>query len=161
MANVVSIDRERSSDVSQSDDLVSRPVLRAEGLSKQYGPVTVLFEVTLDILPGEIHAIIGENGAGKSTFMRLLSGYAEPTAGTVSLAGEEVKFLKPEQAQKSRNCACTSGDPACRRAYRRRKSVPWSRAYAPWTGRRPNNASSCCRKTFRTGMPRLAQRFGA
>ena len=99
MANVVSIDRERSSDMSQSDDLVCRPVLRAEGLSKQYGPVTVLSEVTLDILPGEIHAIIGENGAGKSTFMRLLSGYAEPTAGTVSLAGEEVTFLKPEQAQ--------------------------------------------------------------
>jgi ribose transport system ATP-binding protein len=75
------------------------PVLRASGLSKQYGPVTVLSDITLDILPGEIHAIIGENGAGKSTFMRLLSGYAEPTGGSLSMGGGDVGFAKPEQAQ--------------------------------------------------------------
>ena len=75
------------------------PVLRAQGLSKQYGPVTVLSDVTLDILPGEIHAIIGENGAGKSTFMRLLSGYDEPTAGMLSMGGSPVRFAKPDQAQ--------------------------------------------------------------
>ncbi|TPJ15291.1 sugar ABC transporter ATP-binding protein [Mesorhizobium sp. B2-7-3] len=77
------------------------PVLRSQGLSKQYGPVTVLSDVTLDILPGEIHAIIGENGAGKSTLMRLLSGYAEPTRGTLSMAGRPVTFAKPDQAQKA------------------------------------------------------------
>ncbi|OBQ70449.1 sugar ABC transporter ATP-binding protein [Mesorhizobium erdmanii] len=75
------------------------PVVRAERLSKQYGPVTVLSDVMLDILPGEIHAIIGENGAGKSTLMRLLSGYVEPTGGTLSMAGHPVKFTKPSQAQ--------------------------------------------------------------
>ncbi|MBZ9962533.1 sugar ABC transporter ATP-binding protein [Mesorhizobium sp. BR1-1-2] len=75
------------------------PVLRAEGLCKQYGPVTVLSDITLDIFPGEIHAVIGENGAGKSTFMRLLSGYIEPTAGGLSMAGDRVSFKTPHQAQ--------------------------------------------------------------
>ncbi|RWN48494.1 MAG: sugar ABC transporter ATP-binding protein [Mesorhizobium sp.] len=75
------------------------PVLRAQQLSKQYGPVTVLSDVTLDVLPGEIHAIIGENGAGKSTLMRLLSGYVEPSRGTLSMSGHAVKFAKPSQAQ--------------------------------------------------------------
>ncbi|QPC91532.1 sugar ABC transporter ATP-binding protein [Mesorhizobium sp. INR15] len=75
------------------------PVLRAQNLSKQYGPVTVLSDVVLDIFPGEIHAIIGENGAGKSTFMRLLSGYVEPTSGTLSMAGRQMTFSKPDQAQ--------------------------------------------------------------
>ncbi|TGW07546.1 sugar ABC transporter ATP-binding protein, partial [Mesorhizobium sp. M2D.F.Ca.ET.145.01.1.1] len=79
----------------------AEPVLRAQGLSKQDGPVTVLSDVTLDILPGEIHAIIGENGAGKSTLMRLLSGYAEPTRGTLSMAGRPVTFAKPDQAQEA------------------------------------------------------------
>jgi len=83
----------------QGENAASHPVLRAENMSKQYGPVTVLSDVTLDILPGEIHAIIGENGAGKSTFMKLLSGYVEPTTGTLSLAGRPVHFTKPEQAQ--------------------------------------------------------------
>ncbi|AZO34020.1 MAG: ATP-binding cassette domain-containing protein [Mesorhizobium sp.] len=78
---------------------VGPAVLCAEGLSKQYGAVTVLSDVTLDIQPGEIHAIIGENGAGKSTFMRLLSGYIEPTEGTLSMAGHRVRFSRPDQAQ--------------------------------------------------------------
>jgi ribose transport system ATP-binding protein len=77
------------------------PVLRAENISKQYGPVTVLSDVTLDILPGEIHAIIGENGAGKSTFMRLLSGYTEPTTGSLSMGDGAVRFARPEQAQQA------------------------------------------------------------
>ena len=77
------------------------PVLRAEHLSKQYGAVTVLSDVVLDVLPGEIHAIIGENGAGKSTLMRLLSGYVEPTSGVLSMAGGPVKFAKPSQAQEA------------------------------------------------------------
>jgi ribose transport system ATP-binding protein len=74
-------------------------VMRAESVSKKYGAVTVLSDVTLDIMPGEIHAIIGENGAGKSTFMRLLSGYIEPSAGSLSVDGRRVKFTKPVQAQ--------------------------------------------------------------
>ncbi|WP_158971196.1 sugar ABC transporter ATP-binding protein [Chachezhania sediminis] len=75
------------------------PVLLARGLSKAYGAITVLSEVTLDIRAGEVHAIIGENGAGKSTLMKLLSGHAEPTEGTMALAGAQVKFADAVQAE--------------------------------------------------------------
>ncbi len=101
MSSVVSIQRDGRAPVVQADDLTRQPVLRAENLSKEYGSVTVLSDVTLDILPGEIHAIIGENGAGKSTFMRLLSGYAEPTAGSLAMDKGEVRFARPEQAQQA------------------------------------------------------------
>ena len=77
------------------------PVLRAENLAMRFGPVTVLSEVTLDILPGEIHAIIGENGAGKSTLMRLLSGYISPSMGTLVLDRAPVHFATPHQAQQA------------------------------------------------------------
>jgi ribose transport system ATP-binding protein len=70
-------------------------------MSKNYGQITVLSDVSFDVMPGEIHAIIGENGAGKSTFMRLLSGYAEPTSGALEIADHEVRFSKPEHAQRA------------------------------------------------------------
>ncbi|WP_134682150.1 sugar ABC transporter ATP-binding protein [Paracoccus ravus] len=75
------------------------PVLHAEALSKAYGPITVLSDVTLDIRAGEVHAIIGENGAGKSTLMKLLSGHAEPTGGTMAMAGQPVAFADAVQAE--------------------------------------------------------------
>ncbi|WP_299479486.1 sugar ABC transporter ATP-binding protein [Cypionkella sp.] len=66
--------------------------MRTEALSKSYGPITVLSDVALEILPGEIHAVIGENGAGKSTLMRLLSGYTAPSAGYLEMSGQRVQF---------------------------------------------------------------------
>lgn len=78
---------------------VPEPVLHAETLTKAYGPITVLSDVTLDIRAGEVHAIIGENGAGKSTLMKLLSGHAEPTGGTLSMAGARVAFADAVEAE--------------------------------------------------------------
>ena len=57
----MTMERKGRSVVSEKDGLVSHPVLRAEGMSKQYGPVTVLSDVTLDILPGEIHGLRSGN----------------------------------------------------------------------------------------------------
>ncbi len=71
----------------------------AVGLTKAYGPITVLSHVTLDIRAGEVHAIIGENGAGKSTLMKLLSGYVRPTAGHMSMAGQPVDFADAAAAE--------------------------------------------------------------
>ena len=70
----------------------TQPALRAEGLGKTYGAVTVLSDVTLDILPGEVHAIIGENGAGKSTLMKLLSGHVAPSVGRLLMGGSAAEF---------------------------------------------------------------------
>jgi ribose transport system ATP-binding protein len=82
-----------------SDTAAAVPVLHADGLSKAYGPVTVLSGVTLDIRAGEVHAIIGENGAGKSTLMKLLSGHAAPTGGTMALSGRQVAFADAVAAE--------------------------------------------------------------
>lgn len=66
------------------------PVLAAERISKAFGEVQVLFSVDMDILPGEVHALVGENGAGKSTFIKILSGFQPPTSGRILLDGEPV-----------------------------------------------------------------------
>jgi ribose transport system ATP-binding protein len=78
---------------------LAEPALRAEGLGKTYGAVTVLADVTLDILPGEVHAIIGENGAGKSTLMKLLSGHVPPSAGRLLMAGAQADFSSAAAAE--------------------------------------------------------------
>jgi ribose transport system ATP-binding protein len=66
------------------------PVLVAERISKSFGDVQVLFSVDFDVLPGEIHALMGENGAGKSTLVKILSGFEQATAGRILLDGEPV-----------------------------------------------------------------------
>ncbi|WP_299351452.1 sugar ABC transporter ATP-binding protein [uncultured Shimia sp.] len=71
---------------------MSTPVLAAEGISKSFGLVPVLFSVSMDIRVGEVHALIGENGAGKSTLMKILSGFHQPTAGHILLDGRETKL---------------------------------------------------------------------
>ncbi len=80
-------------------DTAPGAVLHARGLSKDYGPITVLSDVTLDIQAGEVHAIIGENGAGKSTLMKLLSGHVAPTGGTMAMSGAPVAFTDAVQAE--------------------------------------------------------------
>ena len=85
---------------SVAGSLAGQPAtLRAEGVSKSYGPIEVLSDVTLDIRAGEVHAIIGENGAGKSTLMKLLSGHIAPTAGHLAMAGKRSDFADAVQAE--------------------------------------------------------------
>ena len=74
------------------------PLLEAHAVSKSYGPVLVLSGVTMDVLPGEVHAVIGENGAGKSTLIRIIAGLFHADRGTLKLKGEEVAFSSPHDA---------------------------------------------------------------
>ena len=75
-------------------------VLEARGLSKRFGLVEVLSDVSLALASGAVHAVIGENGAGKSTLMKLLGGYLAPTRGTVAIDGAAVTFRDAADAER-------------------------------------------------------------
>ncbi|HEX2509640.1 MAG TPA: sugar ABC transporter ATP-binding protein [Microvirga sp.] len=74
-------------------------VLRAERVSKSFGPIEVLSDVSLALEAGEVHAVIGENGAGKSTLMRILSGHLPPSKGGLFLDDAPVSFSGPVEAE--------------------------------------------------------------
>ena len=69
------------------------PVLRIEGLTKNFGGLRVTDEVTLDVAPGELHAIIGPNGAGKTTLINQISGLLAPDSGRIAFAGDDITGL--------------------------------------------------------------------
>lgn len=69
---------------------IATPFLSAAGLTRRFGPVLALDGVSINFHPGEIHGVIGENGAGKSTFLKLLVGLERPDAGTISVEGHPV-----------------------------------------------------------------------
>jgi branched-chain amino acid transport system ATP-binding protein len=70
-------------------------VLETDGLTKQFGQLVAVDDVTLSVDRGEIRCIIGPNGAGKSTFFNLVTGLMLPTDGTVTFDGEDIIGLKP------------------------------------------------------------------
>ncbi|MBA3520209.1 MAG: sugar ABC transporter ATP-binding protein [Rhizobiales bacterium] len=76
------------------------PLIAARGISKQFAGIEVLRDVDLDLRRGEIHALLGENGAGKSTFAKILAGVYRPTRGTLALNGTPVEIHNPIAAQK-------------------------------------------------------------
>jgi fructose transport system ATP-binding protein len=77
------------------------PILSARGIHKRYGNVTAIDGADFDLYPGEILAVIGDNGAGKSSLIKVLSGATIPDSGTVSLDGEEVSFKSPLEARRA------------------------------------------------------------
>lgn len=76
-----------------------RVVMRATGLVKRYGNVVAIRESEFEIRAGEVLAVVGDNGAGKSSLIKALSGALVPDAGTVELDGEQVRFQTPREAR--------------------------------------------------------------
>jgi ribose transport system ATP-binding protein len=77
----------------------TRPALEAKGLTKTFAGVVALDRVDLTIMPGEVHALLGENGSGKSTFIKILSGYHDPDPGSeVWIDGQQMHAHSPESA---------------------------------------------------------------
>jgi len=77
----------------------STPVLHINGLTKHYGGVRALTEANFVLQNGEHAAIVGDNGAGKSTFVRLITGVEQPSAGSIALDGKSVTFSSPLNAR--------------------------------------------------------------
>jgi len=75
------------------------PVLKGRGLTKRYGKVVAMNRADFDLLPGEILAVIGDNGAGKSTMVKAICGAVVPDEGVIELDGQQVNFTSPIDAQ--------------------------------------------------------------
>ena len=76
------------------------PLLRLTDVTKSFGGVRALKGVSFELLPGEVHAIVGENGAGKSTLIKTITGAHRPDAGTIEIAGRTVDRLDPSLARR-------------------------------------------------------------
>ena len=74
-------------------------MLRVAGLTRHYGGVKALTDAHFQLAPGEHAAIVGDNGAGKSTFVRLITGVEQPNEGTIELDGQPVRFASPLDAR--------------------------------------------------------------
>ena len=72
-------------------------VLKTEGLNKRFGGITATNNVSLNVARGARHALIGPNGAGKTTLINLMTGVLEPTAGRITLEGEDITRLAPHR----------------------------------------------------------------
>jgi ABC-type sugar transport system ATPase subunit len=77
------------------------PAFAARDLRKHYGGVAAVQDVTLEFPAGSVTAIVGDNGAGKSTMVKMLCGAVQPDAGTIEIAGRAVHFASPAAARES------------------------------------------------------------
>ena len=74
------------------------PILHMTGIVKQFPGVRALDGVELEVLPGEVHCLLGQNGAGKSTLIKVLAGAHQPDEGTITWQGEQVRLANPSAA---------------------------------------------------------------
>ena len=81
----------------------SRPLLQAVGITKSFGDFVANDDVSFSIHAGEIHALLGENGAGKSTFVKITYGLLQPDTGQLFWNGEPVFIDGPQHARQTWN----------------------------------------------------------
>jgi ABC-type sugar transport system ATPase subunit len=84
---------------TSSGPLADDDVLRVEHISKRFGAVTALVDISLHLRKGEVLALLGDNGAGKSTLLKILCGFQPPDSGRIILNGQEVTLKSVDQAR--------------------------------------------------------------
>ncbi len=77
---------------------MASPLIEMKDIEKHFGPVIALGGVSFDVNAGEVHCLLGDNGAGKSTFIKTMSGVFTPTSGTIHFEGEKMEFNNPRAA---------------------------------------------------------------
>ncbi|MEO0671736.1 MAG: ATP-binding cassette domain-containing protein [Pseudomonadota bacterium] len=77
---------------------MSEPIIALEGIEKTFGAVIALSDVSLAVRAGECHCLLGDNGAGKSTFIKIMSGVHQPSRGKIIMDGRERSFESPRAA---------------------------------------------------------------
>ncbi len=77
---------------------MTQPIVEMKDIEKHFGAVIALGGVSFDVRPGEVHCLLGDNGAGKSTFIKTMAGVHKPTSGTILFEGEEMNFESPRDA---------------------------------------------------------------
>ena len=74
------------------------PIIQMKEIQKHFGSVIALAGVSVDVFPGECHCLLGDNGAGKSTFIKTMSGVHKPTSGEIIFEGRPLDFADPRDA---------------------------------------------------------------
>lgn len=77
------------------------PIIQMKNIEKHFGAVIALAGVSIDIFPGECHCLLGDNGAGKSTFIKTMSGVHKPTKGEIIFDGQPMNFEDPRDAMEA------------------------------------------------------------
>lgn len=77
------------------------PILEMRDIEKHFGNIIALAGVSFDVRPGECHCLLGDNGAGKSTFIKTMSGVHKPTKGTITIGGAPMNFASPREAMEA------------------------------------------------------------
>ncbi|EAQ06199.1 MULTISPECIES: ATP-binding cassette domain-containing protein [Yoonia] len=81
--------------------MTTEPIIEMRNIEKHFGPVIALNGVSFDIRPGECHCLLGDNGAGKSTFIKTMAGVHKPTGGEILFGGQAMHFDSPRDAMEA------------------------------------------------------------
>jgi simple sugar transport system ATP-binding protein len=87
-----------TSTVNENMGRIAPPILEVRGIGKQYGSIIALHDISASVGVGEVLCVLGDNGAGKSTFIKILVGAHEHSAGSLLVYGEERRFSNPREA---------------------------------------------------------------
>ena len=124
-------------------------ILDTKKLTKKFPGVIALDKLDFDLIPGEIHSIVGENGAGKSTFIKMLSGAYQPTDGKIIIQGKERRFLCPKDAA-----------PYVGMVYQENELIPHFTGYQNlFLGREENKAGYLNKKTMKLNADDLLTEY--